>query len=397
MLSVTPITHSVAMANLIEGVAALLKMIQANAGNEEFEKNYHEFFEAIHKRLQKNEIALVDITKDIISEIGTLYAVSDDILTPKEFEIAFKFLQKMDEILSEKKSVLTEEEEDEEEDEGEDKNYEDNNEKLEQTAEEQFALVETLGNLVKHNLKLVREKFEKLVIAFYTSFLVNTDNLKKKTNYQIISFPVCDLFEFFTPDHPLVMKNLEMGFLPILEMGATHPELQCRQTASYAIGMFAKNSKSETFNKYQHKLLGLLKHLGKPSGVVKSKGQSVNLDYIDGAMESEEVKYMVDNIGGAYGKILKYHETTLNQSEIVNEWLRYLPLKADQPEMQIQHEFFADLILGPKFELLCGENQERKNLMAQKITEVRAMSEMIEDPMIKRKIENAYLKLTKTD
>ena len=81
----------------------------------------------------------------------------------------------------------------------------------------------------------------------------------------------------------------------------------------------------------------------------------------------------------------------------MNEWLRYLPLKADQPEMQRQHEFFADLILGPKFELLCGENQERKDLITQKITEVREKSEMIEDQMIKRKIENAYLKLTKTD
>ena len=385
----TSASHGQIMSNLIHGAASLLTMVKATTSNEDFLKMYHEFFEFLHKNLPKSVAEFVDISEDIIRALNMFYEVADNVLTTEEIGSALLFLETINAVLAEKKVLLLKDvESNKDVEEGEEDD--DAEEKLRKTEEEQVALLETLGSLVKNNQKLITEQFSKGVITFYTSFLKKPENLQEQTKFQIVSFPICDLFEYFSPDHPLVLKHLEKTMLPILEFGGTHPVVLCRQTTSYAIGVFAQNSKNDTFNKYQHKLLGLLKQLSKrPDGPLAK-------DFIDDTI-TNEVAFLVDNIGGAYGKILKSHENTLNQSAIVNEWLRYLPLKADQPEMQRQHEFFADLILGPKFELLCGENQERKDLITQKITEVREKSEMIEDQMIKRKIENAYLKLTKTD
>ena len=396
----TTASGSVIQLKLFRGALDFLTMVKEHMGSEEFLKLYKEFFSIAHKKFESGA-AFSDKTSEFLTAMTKLYSLADNTLNAEEFKVSFAFIKRTNEELSGEKAYAIEamnEKKDEEEEDEEDGEAikEDHKVQIAAIESDQSSLIECLGELVKHNRNLFNEKFADEVREFYLSFLGSQqgDFKGSSSQFQLVAYPVCDLLEFYSPDHPAVANLLDNLIIPLLENNAGHQDHSCLQTVSYAVGIFAQTAKKETFVQYQDKLLEILKKTAKSSPF----GLSNPPDFIDNwVVTNRKTKYMLDNIGAAYGRMLKYKADTIHQNNIVNEWLKYLPLKIDKTEMQEQHEFFADLILGPKFEIFCGENESRKPLITQKIKEVREKSEAITDQGTRRKIENAYLKLTKTD
>ena len=115
-----------------------------------------------------------------------------------------------------------------------------------------------------------------------------------------------------------------------------------RQAASYGIGIFALYTKKD-FNKYGKGLI---------ESILKSLSFSVNLKNNNKIGNEEDYFLAFDNIISAIGKIInyKFHENIVqdNLNELIEKWIMNLPIKYDESEQELQHEWMVNLFISKR-------------------------------------------------
>lgn len=380
--------------SVCEGTYSLLQMVKLTASSEDFCKLYAEFLMLIQSRLEKTVLDS-EAFLAMVEEVKPLYTLTENALKPEEVKTLFESYKR---VMSQLSDAIKNNEE------GMDADTEDNDEDtvkeiLQQDAENyeasQTSTMENLGELLKHNLNAFKENLAEDLINFYLSNVWNPTISSGNENPSLSAlYAICDIFEFIYPDHPTVKMYLTSILLPILDAGSKTEQFDRYQLVSYAVGVFAKNAKKETFEAVQNGLLELLANVAKKfQNIMESIKKGNNFGGKRPA--KRQIKLILDNIGAAYGKMLKYQKEMASQEQILKLWLQYIPIQADKAEMPEQHELFADLILDSKFEAYYKDDSSKKLLLTQKITAVREKSEKISDQGVRRKIEHAYLTLTK--
>jgi len=121
-----------------------------------------------------------------------------------------------------------------------------------------------------------------------------------------------------------------------------------RQAASYGIGVVAQHSGSAFKVNCQACLVALKTGIEmEPTAKVTEK-----------KIKLTQFHHARDNAIASLGKVLKHQNENLDAqtcSEMIQYWLKLLPIKHDIEEAQMQYDFLADFVLQ-RLETLCGAN-----------------------------------------
>lgn len=382
--------------SLYEGIANLLKIMESATSPEEFVKIYAEFIISSFPQLEYlvHEVQDGEKFELAIDTVKKMYAVQSNILKPEDVKTILDLNRKLVQLVLAEVKIQEEISKHSTDDADDDEAADEFEKDFERARQLLLSSAENLGEFLKYNDVVIKENFA----APFLELCQNTfwSPLPKETDKHLLLaafYTTCDAFEFFSPDHPSVNGLIDSVLLPILELGVKAEWFACYQPASYAVGVFAKTAKKETFALYQSKLLEILSNL--ENKVRDSSKPKLFEKEIKGYTKKRNT-FLSDNIGAAYGKMLKYQKETVNQEKVLGLWLNRMPVEGDTEEMQEQNELFADFVLDSKFDTLFGENHPKRLAITQKIKRTRELVDAIKDQGAKRKIEHAYLTLTKS-
>ena len=159
----------------------------------------------------------------------------------------------------------------------------------------------------------------------------------KKHEQRVALFIVDDLAEYLGAERLGV--TLWKQLANIILTYSTRAEHELRQAACYGIGSLAKSGGSA----FAELSLLCLTTLATATEVKEDK------------KHKEEWLAAKDNAIASVGKILKYQPTAVNFTDLWPKWLRSLPIKEDQQEAKIVHEYVVDMLLNSP-EVAVGAN-----------------------------------------
>jgi hypothetical protein len=214
-------------------------------------------------------------------------------------------------------------------------------EKLESIQEE---IADNMGILLKTHKQISGEIIQKLITEIIPTYFNSQNMFDVKMSLHISD----DLIEFIGQD---MLGNETWNFMyQIITKLVTVNDASIRQAASYGIGNFAKFTTSN-FDNYSK---GLIDALYNGMNIKDTNNTTEGKD----EDEFDEYKLAYDNMVSALGKIIHYQNNSQvvqgNLNELVNKWIMNLPIKQDETEQEIQHEWLADILIN-KRELIPNE------------------------------------------
>ena len=211
----------------------------------------------------------------------------------------------------------------------------------------QTEIADCIGIMLKTHKSLSDEIISNLLKEKIPSYVKSTNIFEVKMGVYISD----DLIEYIGQDM-LGDENWNL-MSEIVTQLVVNKDTAIRQAAAYGIGIFSRFT-TKNFDNYAKKLIDSLFNAMQIKNEEKEEENE----------EDDDKKYNVfgisfDNMVSAIGKIINYQ---LNNSkivqaginELVNKWIMNLPIKYDETERELQHEWMADLFLAKR--QLIGEN-----------------------------------------
>ena len=378
------IENPLILKSLLQATVTFLEFVQKNTTPEDFEKMFTKFRGLVMKKIS-NIDEYGDEFCEIIEILGELFKISENYLSLEEATSTLKFMEELVQQLQRENMMLEaslkkNDEEPEQDEEGFDLEDEATTKDQIETIElTQVELTKALEELIKANPEIFTNDLGQNVIdLFKTRHWNYSYAIKSACRLENALVAASVVIEVFHPDHPLVSPLLDKTIIRILEFSSINQRVRLRLITSTTVGAFARYASKETFKLYAGRLLAILEKLPTPK-----------------AEKGKKELQLIDHITKSYGEIIKYQEGAI-MDDIILKWLNNIPLQKDKTSTD-QYELFADLIVESKIEMFCGENTSRKQMVAYKIGLVRELTEKIKDDSVRRKIENAYLKVMKLD
>ena len=282
--------------------------------------------------------------KEVIENAGQILNVSELNELFDKIATFFENLKiKRNKLISVKKSKKPRHNDDDEDDE----NIADlADEDIEDIENIQSEIADNIGILLKTHKNISNEIVKKILNNIIPTYIKSANMFEVKMGLYIAD----DLIEYIGQDilgdeNWTTMNN-------IVTQLVTNKDVSIRQAAAYGIGNFARFT-TRNFDNYSK---GLIDSLYNAMNIPKDDD-----DDNDEKEENEEYNsygMSFDNMVSALGKIINYQfNSTVVQgglSELVNKWIMNLPIKYDETERELQHEWLVDLFLTNK--QLIGEN-----------------------------------------
>ena len=251
---------------------------------------------------------------------------------------------KRNKLLEKKKTKNKKHKDDDEDDENLNDLFDDDIEKIESIQEE---IADNIGMLLKTHKQISEEIIQKLLTEMIPTYFKSQDMFDVKMSLHISD----DLIEYIGQD---MLGNDNWNFMyQIITKLVTVNDAAIRQAASYGIGNFAKF----TTNNFDNYSKGLIDALYNGMNIKDTNTNTNNKDK-DEDEDFDEYKLAFDNMVSALGKIINYQFNSQvvqgNLNELVNKWIMNLPIKQDETEQEIQHEWLADILIN-KRELIPNE------------------------------------------
>lgn len=195
----------------------------------------------------------------------------------------------------------------------------------------QIEICDVIGILFKTHKNKCEQIIEQIINNIIPSYLNSKDNFKIKISLYLID----DLIEYIGQEK---LGNIFWEIIyNIIIRYILNEDNSIRQAAAYGIGIFSLHTKND-FIKYGQ---GLLENL------YNALSLSINIKNNNKIDNKEDFLISFDNIVAALGKIIHYQfnseivEDRIN--ELIEKWLMNLPIKYDESEKELQHEWMTNL------------------------------------------------------
>ena len=153
---------------------------------------------------------------------------------------------------------------------------------------------------------------------------------------------ICDIVEYLGQE--FIPENIWNEIAQALIKYSVHEVAPLRQPALYGMGMYAQNTKTG-FEKYSYDFITKI---------------YAALNIAKGSSDEEEYLLAKDNAIASLGRIIKFQNSCVRKEDIPNliqKWLKGLPIEVDENEMVDQHEFLCDILLSDTA-LIVGNDYE---------------------------------------
>ena len=251
----------------------------------------------------------------------------------------------------------------------------------------QSEISDNIGILLKTHKQIANEIISKIlknIIPLYS----NSQNLfEVKMGLYIAD----DLIEYIGQDM-LGDENWTLMYNLITKL-VVNKDMSIRQAAAYGIGNFAKFT-THNFDKYSK---GLIDGLYNGMNIKKEEENDMEKEEKKEEEEEEdeynEFGMSYDNMVASLGKIINYQFNSeivqKGLNELINKWIMNLPIKYDDTEQELQHEWLVELFLVKRN--LIGENCFKHYFETLvKIYETKAVNDKINEKI--KYIFNEFIK-----
>jgi hypothetical protein len=161
-------------------------------------------------------------------------------------------------------------------------------------------------------------------------------NSKNIFEQKIAIYLIDDLIEYIGQEK--LSNNIWDMIYQIITKKVTSTDNSIKQASAYGIGIFAIYTK-KNFNKYGQ---GLIDSLNNSLLLASSSKNNVNKND-----HKEDFLIAFDNIIAALGKIIynQFNSKIVQDriSELIEKWIINLPIKYDESEYELQHEWMVNL------------------------------------------------------
>ena len=250
------------------------------------------------------------------------------------FEKIYKYFQnlkdKRNQLIQSKKTKKQKHNDDDEDDENLGDLIDEDIENIENIQSE---IADNIGILLKSHKQISNEILKKILNNIIPEYIKSDNIFEKKMGLYISD----DLIEYIGQD--MLGDAVWNSMYKIITDLVTNKDVAIRQAAAYGIGIFAKFT-SKNFDNYSE-------------GLINSLYNAMNIKN-DEEEEDENEEYNTfgmsfDNMVSSIGKIIKYQFNSIvvqkRLDELINKWIKNLPIKYDDTEKEQQHEWLAELFL----------------------------------------------------
>lgn len=253
--------------------------------------------------------------------------------------------------------------EDEEEDDEEERMEKDIAEEVESIQDIQSSMSELIGKLFATHKSISEDVVKVILNVMIPKYFRDGASVFES---KMGMFLIDDIVEYLGQDY--IPSDIwdQMG-KALTKYGADE-ECQLRQAALYGIGMYAQMTKTG-FENYAYDMIS------KIYGAL-----SIPKDNKD----EEDWGLARDNAVAALGRIIQYQNSNIRKEdlpELIQKWLKNLPITIDESEMIGQHEFLCDILLN-KPELIVGSNFENS------VEIVKVVSRIYKSKFSEEKVDN---------
>ena len=200
----------------------------------------------------------------------------------------------------------------------------------------QTEITEILGIFLKIHKNKSDYILEKIINNLIPSYLNSKNNFEIK----MALFLIDDLIEYIG-QQKLKQITWDKIYYIIIQLLLSEDN-SIRQAAVYGIGIFALHTK-ESFDKYGKGLI---------EGVLNCLSFSINLKNENKIGNEEDFLLAFDNVTSAIGKIInyKFNEKIVqeNLNVLIEKWIINLPIKYDESEQELQHEWIINLFISKR-------------------------------------------------
>jgi hypothetical protein len=195
---------------------------------------------------------------------------------------------------------------------------------------------DAVGALFKTHKEFCMDIAKKMVDDVLPKYFQSTaSNFEKKMGLFILD----DMIEFLGQE---LLANIWPDIIKILIQYVDNTSCEIRQAASYGLGEFIKNTKTN-YSNYASQILEIIH-----KGLAVQKGDE----------NEDEYHSAQDNVVTALGKLIHHHgEEYPNLKEIINIWLENLPITGDLAESAGQHDLLCEIVMK-KPDIIFGENNK---------------------------------------
>lgn len=248
--------------------------------------------------LPEVKIKLISSMTKIFKYLGTSLNIDEiKILLSKIWDYMKKSKERQKEL----------EDEDKEENEGDE--YE-SDELLEEQMY-QKKLSDLLGMIIKKHPLLTSQIIGDLIANVQKEYLNNDSSIQEKKIglFMIVDFIEYLGYQYLGKEHFTLLSNY------IIE-GCSCYDVEIKHSCIYGLGVMAKKG-GEGFSAYSNQSLTILSSIA-PSSHPSKKKKITERTY--------------ENAVSSIGKIIYYQSACLPSTQVINEWMKKLPLKKDKPE-----------------------------------------------------------------
>ena len=174
-------------------------------------------------------------------------------------------------------------------------------------------VMEVVGML----LKGFKKEFQTTFLNYFKGLYGEIFFKENATDNEILS-AICIFDDYVENTQDLLWTNNSSPILEQMLKFATHKNANIRQSAVFGLGVCAQAVDAATFTPFLTKAL-----------------ENIKTVLADPKSRTEEYTIATDCAVGALGKIAIFHNNTL-----IEDWLNYLPIKAEMEEAQMVHNLF---------------------------------------------------------
>ena len=213
-------------------------------------------------------------------------------------------------------------------------------EAIEDSETNEEKIIEIFESILKYSNNNYKEVVLNYLISKFIPSLYNSESqdpllINYPNNLKLCCILIDDIFENckinnFSND---ILKYL----IQILEKCSKFSKAETRQAANYGLGIFLKLSNDNIINNYINEILTSLKN-------------SISLFQIQNSLNKDNFRadsLAIDNAVAAIGKGIQYKK--INDINLINLWIEFLPIKVDKTEMEEAHNILCDFIINQNY------------------------------------------------
>ena len=218
--------------------------------------------------------------------------------------------------------------------------FELHDEAIEDSETNEEKIIEIFESILKYSNNNYKEVVLNYLISKFIPSLYNSESqdpllINYPNNLKLCCILIDDIFENckinnFSND---ILKYL----IQILEKCSKFSKAETRQAANYGLGIFLKLSNDNIINNYINEILTSLKN-------------SISLFQIQNSLNKDNFRadsLAIDNAVAAIGKGIQYKK--INDINLINLWIEFLPIKVDKTEMEEAHNILCDFIINQNY------------------------------------------------